>query len=259
MRVFFLIGCFFVLLSSSAASFDTQHNPISRDLPPEPPPGPTDWVVSLIDQAEVSPGQKNYLFRGNLPLLTDTEYNYDGLVEILKEKVNLTGEFYVVEIDFTWEFWPDVSTWIDTSANFWANNTDLGAFIWWPLYGDLIDPNILPESELEYYASSLASWQTDQLVEKMNNVSSMLHTQYDKQRIIYFHCHTGVDRTGEFAISYELAFLNSTFQDAITYSDDLCNKVNGRDIMPIMVWAAEWYCYYLNFTQGKQLSCEVPE
>lgn len=63
----------------------------------------------------------------------------------------------------------------------------------------------------------------------------------------------GVDRTGEFAISYEIQYLNSTFQvisqnekvtkmlqDAINYSDALCTKVNGRPVMPFMAFAAEW-------------------
>jgi len=232
----------------------------STQLPPPPPPGPTAWIVYLIDQVQVVKGQYNYLFRGNLPLLTNTEFNYNGLIQVLNEKVTLPKNIFVVDIALEWTFWPDNSSWIPTESAFFQSNPHLGKFIHWPLYGDLNDPNDEPIKYLEYFANILPTWQLDQLPQKMQEINTALHTQYnDTSYVFYFHCHTGVDRTAEFAISYELTYLNQSFQAAVNFSDALCDKVNGRPVMPFQAFAAEWYCYYLYFALGKDdLYCHLP-
>jgi len=225
----------------------------AADFPSGPPPGPIDWVVYLLDQA-----QGNFLFRGDLPLITNTEYNYNGLVSILQQKAQLPSQFYLVDIDFTYDFWPDNESWVETSQQFWSNNSNLGEFIHWPLYGDLDDPNDYSSSQLQQFATTLPQWQLDQLPQKMQTIYTMLNTKYTVPHIFYCHCQTGVDRTGEFSISYGITYLSQSFQVALNFSDSLCEQVHGRPIMVFEAFAAEWYCYYMNFVKGTQFSCHLP-
>jgi hypothetical protein len=226
-------------------------------LPELPPPGPTDWVVKLVDQVSVGENQYNYLFRGNLPLLSNTEYNYKVLISSMNSIVSLPNDIFVVDIALQWNFWPDNSEWINTETSFFSNNSKLGMFLHWPLYGNFEDPND-DGVNLEQNAKTLPLWQIDQLPQKMKNISDMLHTKYDRPRAFYFHCHTGSDRTGEFAISYSLMYKNISYQDAVKFSNNLCQHVNGRNMTPFMAFAAEWYCYYLYYALGRtDLSCHL--
>eukprot|EP01114_Cavostelium_apophysatum_P016502 TRINITY_DN4706_c0_g1_i1.p1 TRINITY_DN4706_c0_g1~~TRINITY_DN4706_c0_g1_i1.p1 ORF type:complete len:252 (+),score=27.70 TRINITY_DN4706_c0_g1_i1:820-1575(+) len=228
---------------------------------PVPPPGPTDWTVFLLDKVEVYPELKqyNYLFRGNLPLLSNTEFNYDGLVEVLRSKApDLPDNFFIVDISLEYESYPDNPQWVATEQQYFYVNYTQGSFYHWPLFGDIDDPNDWG-SQLEHYALTLSQWQLDDLPGKMEQIRSMLTTMYDVPYVFYAHCHTGVDRTGEFSISYGMKYLNSSFQTEINFSDALCEKVWGRPIDPLQAFAAEWYCYYLYYAEGRtDLSCHLP-
>eukprot|EP01092_Planopodium_desertum_P007485 TRINITY_DN3075_c0_g2_i1.p1 TRINITY_DN3075_c0_g2~~TRINITY_DN3075_c0_g2_i1.p1 ORF type:complete len:107 (-),score=4.07 TRINITY_DN3075_c0_g2_i1:51-371(-) len=93
---------------------------------------------------------------------------------------------------------------------------------------------------------------------KMATIRSWFTTAYNESRVFYYHCHTGVDRTGEFSLAYSITYLNSTYEAELQYCDQLCNAVNGRDVMFLMRNAADWYCYYLYYSQGrKDLNCAV--
>jgi hypothetical protein len=234
-----------------------------HSLPHKPPPGPIDWVVEFLDRK----GSSAFLFRGDLPEKTDTTFNYAGVLDIARTKTSglpkSNDDIFLIDCSFTYSSWPDKPEWVVAERTFFEKNTSLGEFHHWPLYGDWRDPNDYSASEKERDAKTLAQWQTDELVNRVQQIHTWMTTGPPvgkKALVIYFHCETGVDRTGEFAVSYGLRYLNQTFQDAMKHSDALCTKVNGRPVMPMMAFAAEWYCWWMYYVHGETgLECHLPD
>jgi len=203
----------------------------------------------------------NFLFRGNEPLNSTEgdDFLYQELVQILRQKAkseankDLPATFQLVDLCFLSPYLPWEEAQRIIEMNFFSSNPNLGTFFSWPLNGDVTSPDIYPSWLLEERAKDLPNWQTDQLPELMQQVVSILHNHTAANPVvIYFHCEEGSDRTGEFAASYYMQYSNMTLEQSLQLDD----KIAGRKILKPQQWAAEWYCWYLKYALGYNLTCQ---
>jgi len=76
----------------------------------------------------------------------------------------------------------------------------------------------------------------------------MLETKQNVPRLIYVHCSAGCDRTGEFIGSYRLQFFKTNTTDMYAADTSEC----GRSPNWFGTSALEWFCLYLQATNGTQ-------
>ncbi|EGC29793.1 hypothetical protein DICPUDRAFT_90349 [Dictyostelium purpureum] len=171
--------------------------------------------VHLVDKTEPLPnGNVNYIFRGNEPKVNINGTNYFAYEELINCLVNNS---YSLGVKLRPSF----------SKTFFNANPEYGQFNTNITLGDLIDPNFVPEKELEKWGYRIPFYH------------EILNTQHDLPVVN--------------AVVIEL-YLNYSFKQAMEWD----YSVAGRRIMINHQWAAQWYCYYLKYAENQDIDCTSP-
>eukprot|EP00118_Oscarella_pearsei_P017023 m.167312 g.167312 ORF g.167312 m.167312 type:complete len:263 (+) comp38929_c1_seq8:251-1039(+) len=210
-----------------------------------------------IDRTASGSGLTNFLFRGNMPI-NGSEFAYEELVVTLRkiaeaqqnltlpEKFVLTDLSYLNPLEFKDE---------NIERKFFESNPIKGTFVNWIIVGNLLSPQGMDAKDIKDRASDLSAWQIDDLPRRMTDLRTLLYTNHSLPNVIYTHCEAGTDRTGEMSGAYYMKYLNMTFQQAMYVN----NHVQNRLIYKVSGNALQWYCYYLQYKEGRQgLNCTYP-
>jgi len=211
----------------------------------------------LIDQTTpgaLSSNVTNYLVRGNLPFDSDGNFAWSEINSTLHQMIPGMPEDYVM-LDLSLlndsEFLEN-----ETEKKFFRRNPQLGQYLNWPIWGNVIMPDLVSPDKLAQMASNLSNWQHDNLPDKMTKLRNLLYTDNGVTTVIYIHCDAGMDRTGEVSGSYYMRWLNWTFHEALYYDD---NAIEDRNIHVASRNALQWYCYNLVDTQQMpNNNCTLP-
>eukprot|EP01132_Coremiostelium_polycephalum_P002886 gene2886-3587_t len=220
--------------------------------------------IHLVDYSDIlDNGYINYFFRGNEPKRTfsngTTVFAYDDLVEYILNNsrnvgVTIPDEFYIIDIKLITGPLPSEMPDIRLERDFFAANPQLGQYGQNRTLGDLVDPNILPESDMIHLAKTLPKWQLDNLPKRMAQYKQILNTPRHLPTVLYVHCECGCDRTGEVMAAYVMKYQGWSFEKAITWD----YAIAGRKITIVNQWAAQWYCLYLKYGEGQDIDCTPP-
>ena len=209
--------------------------------------------VHLIDH---SLGTNSFLFRTNEPANANRTFDYAGLVARMRTVANSSGlvlpeDFYMVDVNL---LSLDLSD-IYLEKKFFDANPSKGLFVHRPIFGSLVNPLSLPEPIRKELAKTLPDWSHDKLSKLMVELRTML-TQTYKNTVIFVHCLTGEDRTGEVSGAYYMTYLQDSFAKAL----EIDNTNENRDILCMSARELIWYCLYLQYTASSTYpnlgSCE---
>jgi hypothetical protein len=197
---------------------------------------------------------ENYLFRGPSILKDNgTEFDYDGLKQAIKFTYDWIPEnYYLVVITLVHEDEPD----LEIERKFFSDNPDKGQLVWWDTNGTSecyfkIDP-----FEREYLVKTLDDWMSDRLTWRVDTLSywlgnnsglpepSPVGTPY----VFYVHCDGGCDRTAELIGGYRLRYMGWSWPDM--WNEQPCERPLGCN----NYCALQWYAFWLNATEGFNLS-----
>jgi hypothetical protein len=200
----------------------------------------------------------NYLFRGGNPVDTGA-FNYDGLVAAMNAQSPLPSGFKIAVINLLDPNTPSEKADIDAeTAYVAANPTKMYEQILHPAYGAAHPPyesGSTTDYNVTYVqdrAKNLTSFMDD-LVAWLEEGRSMLVNQLDFPLVIYFHCSCGCDRTGEWASAYEMQYMGMN----LARTRDANVAIIHREIASTTGYGAEWYCFYLKFQSGYDLTCQL--
>ena len=184
-----------------------------------------------------------YLFRGNLPIMnsddkTHAKFAYQELIstfeKILGHPLPQGVELYDVCL-----LSPIVEgKEIQIEKAFFEQNPGLGVFINHPIYGCVSDPMHLTSGEIAFALHHLPV---------LSDLKPLIHTlhhdymQSGKSRVIYVHCFSGHDRTGEVSGSYSMHYKGDSFETVKAVNTQIAH----REISGHSENAMEWYGYYL--------------
>jgi len=202
--------------------------------------------VHLVDYL---PETGNMLFRGDMPC-NDTAFDWDNLIDYMRQRVaesglNFPNSFYVVDICLNNIF--DMNP---LEVEFWSDpaHASLGEFTGWPIgFAGILPPTFYNLSTAEKMAVSEV-WAIDQLPTRLETLRQMLETKTDVPHLMYAHCTAGCDRTGEFIGSYRMQYLRLNTTDMYAADTSEC----GRSPNWFGTSALEWFCLYLQETNGTQ-------
>jgi len=223
---------------------------------PQALPSPLVRHVNFVDS---SLDNRNFLFRGGDPNVGPRGvFDYDALVQSIqlaaeRVRVTLPAKFYLIDINLTnlqegGDAPRTIAEW-----TFFNANPHLGKFIFWETHGtkdNATDP-LVPAGLKQYMIENFKVWQGDQLVTRMDELRTLLHTNMTLPVVVYGHCDCGCDRTGETMGAYYMKWMG--------YSWEHTNKLNTefaeRPMMCEEYLAMQYYCLYLNYAEGRRLNC----
>ena len=199
----------------------------------------------------------NFLFRGNSPIVNDTEFGYDTLISYFQQRIadaNLTfpknDQFYFIDICLD-NIFDGTDYYIE--QKFWArkgNETNFGILQHWPIAtsASIVSPKMVPDPSIwKETCNSGDLWLIDQIPSRISFANSLLTTKRSDNipLIIYVHCVGGCDRTGEFVATYRLKYggtdMNIIHKN-ITQIYDLDVSECGRAPDYWSTTSIEWYC-----------------
>eukprot|EP00771_Trimastix_marina_P001207 gnl/Trimastix_PCT/2261.p1 GENE.gnl/Trimastix_PCT/2261~~gnl/Trimastix_PCT/2261.p1 ORF type:complete len:268 (+),score=42.32 gnl/Trimastix_PCT/2261:24-827(+) len=222
--------------------------------------------VHMIDSYQPSSAPRNFLFRGNVPLTFTKlcsprqEWDETALDNILRERAgehNLTlpplGQYFLLDISLVNPATPcpDLHD-LRCEQRYVNSHPNTSALINWVLLGDETSPGDLDEAQRARRARTLASWQNDQLVRRIEYIRRLLTARHPVPLIIYVHCEEGVNRTHETIGAYMLRFQGIEFARVLSANV----LATGRDKMLAKHYKSlQWYCAYVQYALGMSPAC----
>jgi len=219
----------------------------------------SEFNVHYVDSTQASDIQ-NFLFRGGTGE-SDWGTDFPALIEEIQQVANDAGiklpeEFIFIDICLL-----NLETVTYNSGDrnesieewtFFQKNPTLGQFVFWETQGSFDNAtNPLIQPMINNIMTFADNWLPDRLHVRMQSLRQMLYTQYDKPAVLYGHCDCGCDRTGEVFGSYYMKWLNISWEET-----NLMNrKAAGRYMDCFNYQAMQWYCLYLNWSEGRNLNC----
>eukprot|EP01084_Bolivina_argentea_P120701 213994_1 len=204
--------------------------------------------VWLIDYNKFQDGTINYLYRGNAPIINNTQFAYNELIQYMTSRANdsmlpFPSKFYFIDISLDNTFDGEDFT---VEREWWAvkgATEQFGIMLHWPITetAGIIPPQIAPPNYRKEICNSSDLWLIDQIPTRIDYTHQILLTErYDKLPVvIYVHCVGGCDRTGEFIATYRLQYSeNKNITDI--YAKDI--QECGRCPNELATSSIEWFC-----------------
>lgn len=201
--------------------------------------------IALVDKVE-----KNYVFRGNNPLIRSYKtkvFAYKELKNRFNEILEKNGEepledFFLIDVsllDFN-----ELND-IKIEKSYFEKNPDKGQFINF----STISPALLIKSSKDsnQLSQKLLNDYNQQNTDFLNQLHEIATQKHDKPMVIYLHCNAGRDRTGFMISAYKMLFLEKNLQQV---RDENVAEV-GRDSKNFYKQAAESYCKHIGDVKGK--------
>jgi len=197
--------------------------------------------LETIHYVDYHRGTGNYIFRGNTPLSNDG-FPYEELMREIKHIANnklhrIIGDNpYLIDISLINNIAEESHLKIEEL--FFKNNPDKGELVNHPIYGALTSPNCYPKNirkEMEKIPN------IDNMSQLLSTIKEKIDHKKDRPQIIYIHCQSGFDRTGEVIAAYQMRYSQCSYESAYTNA----NKIAGRPINNYCHAGLQWYAYYL--------------
>lgn len=210
----------------------------------------------------------NYLFRGSEPLNDQDEFDYNGLQAAIisagkEANISVPEVFYLLDINLlNLENSHDLKK-IQKEFKFFKDHYDLGQLEVRETIGTTASPMNqsfkLDNPFRQYLEQNVDNWLTDPLVTRVDMLREWLRNpksqlSMNKPIVIYVHCFSGCDRTGELIGAYYLRYMNGSWEEMNEINYDYCG---GRPFGCNNYWATQWYCLWLNQEYGTALNCSA--
>lgn len=260
--------------------------------PPSPVAGHNPYNYSHVRLVETA--GRNWLFRGGIPINATGGFAYAELSATFAQRAAEAGRsdfpaaFHLVDISFLHSELADIAV----EKAFFDAHPQLGELWLWPVSGvkywkrpwDRSPPPSIydachaagvhrddcPSAQpRDFKAGALAAmtaayleWGDSDLPRRLNATRrAPLAPRADgAPLVLYGHCECGCDRTGEFFAAYQMAYMNRTFVEAMTFD----TTVPNRHISYQNQAATQWYCHWLAAQGGAAVStadcnaCDAP-
>jgi hypothetical protein len=222
-----------------------------------------------VDKRVTATGHANLLFRGGNPDISPNQtMNFDGLVQQIvlaskASKVALPKSFFLVDINLL-NMDPtngpivagfDMHNLLGEFTYF-QKNPSKGMIVFWEMEGTTDNATIMLEVGTNirpFFVQTLGSWQGDNLIGRMEEMNTLLTTDFGIPAILYGHCDCGCDRTGELFGSYYMRWMNMTWEE----TNELNTDIATRPMSCNNYLAMQWYCLWLRDTQNySHLNCD---
>ena len=209
----------------------------------------------------------NFLFRGSGPVDDEGNFNYTDLHNSIVSagkmaNVSVPDSFYIIDVSLlNIENGDDFSR-VWAEFEFFEDHPELGQLQYWPTRGTDInskDDSIAADVTLtEYLEKNASAWLRDPLEARVDQLRKWLNSSESQLGIsnpvvIYVHCSGGCDRTGEMIGSYELRYMNMSWEKVNTINNDRCE---GSPNACINYESTRWYCLSLNQKYNYSLDCD---
>ncbi|KAJ3425776.1 phosphatase [Anaeramoeba flamelloides] len=210
-------------------------------------------MVHLVDYY-----QGNYLFRGNEPVVNNDTFAYTELTETMKKIIEAQNSefptnFELIDMNFLNLFTEEQVLDTKIEEDWYSKHSQSQNFFKWPIFGSITDPDMYSEDKRKEKALTFDNWDTDRLTPRLKIVYDLLHKVDTLPKMIYFHCEHGIDRTGEFGASYVMLHFGWDYGKAIWWDTNIANRLIHIEYQQ----HAHWYCYYLKYKLGMDISCEI--
>lgn len=216
--------------------------------------------VRFVDQV----GSK-YLFRGSSPLNEkETAFDYERLVKEIIDagkiaNVDVPQDFYMVDVSLLHLNIPSDRRIITIEEEFFRNNPDLGQFYSMDTWGtskELADQELSEEIRTSLI-KDVPNWLPGPLPKRVELLRKWLEdpnlpTKVDKPMVIYVHCYEGCDRTGAVIGAYLMRFKNLSWEEVNESNSGTCGRLWRCNYYQ----ATQWYCAWLEDSQGLPLNCQ---
>ncbi|MBM7070486.1 dual specificity protein phosphatase family protein [Shewanella sp. 202IG2-18] len=176
-----------------------------------------------------------YLFRGNMPLIgkgNQRTFQYEQLSKQLKKYVKiLNSGFYLIDVSLINKVNSDERKDLNIENVYFDNNPDKGVLAHHAIFGQLVSyPRTLKKLFHQSSNATLATIKLPIFLDKLpslieqlgqcthkkqcDNLAPLYNNPDNLPVVIYFHCESGTDRTGNIAASYRMHYKNMGLNQA---------------------------------------------
>ncbi len=185
-------------------------------------------IVDMIGQ--------NLLVRGNLPVI-DKKFAYEELTQTIDKELHkktgrdLSPNYLLIDISLL-----QLGS-FSVEHDWFQEHPRFGCYWNRPIIGSLLEPFAFKRSERMAYLRLGPVEELDLFIEEIH---SMVSRNCGRPAVIYVHCHSGQNRTGEVIACYRMRYLGMSYKDAVKANDELTGP-----IQEISQNAIKWYAFYL--------------
>lgn len=198
-------------------------------------------IVDMIGQ--------NILVRGNLPVLNG-QFAYKELKERIDELLHkkhgraLSPDFLLIDISYLQlgEF--------SVEHEWFKKNPRFGCYWNRPIIGALISPDKFPKDIRQTYYEMPGMVELNLFVEK---VHQLMTANCGRQVVVYGHCHSGRNRTGEFMACYRMKYMGMSYKEVVEANQKLMGNIHD-----INTNAIKWYALFLREKEGMKSIGKIP-
>jgi hypothetical protein len=196
----------------------------------------------------------NFLFRGPVPTIKpfneSMTYDWDGLREALERAmppgVPLPLDYMIMDVCLLHATETEELTAI---TSYFDSKPERGSYRLNDTYGTPTCYFQTPEPQRQDLLSSFDAWLQEKMIDCAIWIRGWLEASpFQFPVIVYVHCDGGCDRTAEIIGAYRLRYMQATWHDLTV--DQPCGRPLGCDNYR----ALEWYAFWLNATQGFDLT-----
>lgn len=186
--------------------------------------------LSLVDYTE-----KNFLFRGNIPVNDDT-YAYEELVEAIKKNatdnnLDLNDDFKLTVINLIGHPTLEEAEASKIQYHFFKKYPEKGTLHYHSIYTLNPCANIKIEKYLH----------VDMVPELMTKIHNLMIENGSTQNVIYIHDWDGKDKVAQVSACYLMQHKNKSYKSVIEMNE----KILKRELNPASIKAISLYASYL--------------
>ena len=200
--------------------------------------------VRIVDQIG-----RNLLVRGNHPI-SNGQFAYEQLKQAIDAQLSmrrsksLSPNFLLINISLMQlgEF---------SLENEWfARNSHFGCYWNRPVVGSLLSPDKFTKHERNAYFAASDIIELNQFIDKIH---SLLSSNCGRPVVVYIHCKSGKNRTGEVIACYRMKYMGMSYKEAVKANTDAFGEIHE-----INQNAIKWYALYLKEVEGMNSIGDIP-
>lgn len=192
--------------------------------------------ISRVHLVSFNKGNNVYLFRGTDPVLESKYFAYDALTQLMQKaasesNVPFPKQFYLVDFSLLFIEKTDISI----ERKFFEKNPNLGRFVNYPVFGNIDEKlerleKIPLKQNIEGENLGGIKYLTKLDIKAVNAINDFMntHSEANKPTIVYVHCVSGCDRTGEIIGGYRMQHMGLSLSDAYEKNTKECGRAENN-------------------------------